>query len=417
MTDQSLYSSHNTTTFTMSSSYPFISLLMIELLKQIKDNRMEKPVQEWAKEIENKYGVEMIERPCIDLSLDETTQAHEYLQLIYTTHGLNLIQNFPRPGGDSYIVKAKELLATLPVDENQEPRGVDRPMYDQMCWQAFCRSIGETVSFEDWHAVYYAHRRTQESKKPEFLAVVRPSKCLILPLPKEWVQKLNTIITKTTLSEVVANYNQVEITRGDIATIMPTDNVGGVTANSRKGWLNDKVVETFLNIMAIAASKHPVTGEKKSILVVNSFAVNKLHSTNPKISANKAGVDASTLPGLDIILFPMYEDNHWTLILALPKKRSLMRYDSKMAQNMKQLLAVRDWINAGTGETVGEWVTSEESCIKQTDNSIGGLFVCINGFILVSGRKPIGIYSQEDSQFLREFVAAVVCKGNYPYPM
>ena len=192
---------------------------------------------------------------------------------------------------------------------------------------------------------------------------------------------------------------------------MPTDNVA---TKSPKGWLNDKVVETFISI--VAASKNQDAG-KKGFLVVNSFAVNKPHSTNARTSANKAGVDASTVTGIEMILFPMHEDKHWTLVIALPKERALRLYDSNTTHNTKHMIAVRDWITAGIGEAAEDWVIMEKACIQQTDDADCGVFVCINALLLASGNEPPGKYSVENGKYLRELVAAVVCKGSYPYPI
>ena len=310
---------------------------------------------------------------------------------------------------DPHLALVKEFLKTVPVGEYQEARVKDGMMEDQMPWEAFCQNSGETVSFQDWHSIHHAYRRMGKRVKPEIIKVERRVECDVSALPREWMQKISTVLAKSNSSEIVASYSQVKISRGDVATILPTDNVA---TKSPKGWLNDKVVETFINI--VAASKNQDAG-KKIFLVVNSFAVNKLHSTNAKTSANKAGVDASTVTGIEMIPFPMHEDKHWTLVVALPKERALRLYDSSTTHNTKHMIAVRDWITAGIGEAAEDWVMLEKACIQQTNDADVGVFVCINALLLASGNESSGKCSMENGQYLREFVAAVVCKESYPY--
>ena len=190
-----------------TSTYAFNSLLMIELVKQIKENDVRARVKAWAAEIERKYGVELINEPCIDLSKDEITWADNYLELIEGITGLNLIQTFPRPEVDPHLALVKEFLKTVPVGEYQEARVEDGMMEDQMLWEAFCQNSGETVSFQDWHSIHHAYRRMGERVKLEIMKVERRVECDILALSREWMQKLSTVLAKSNSSEIVASYS------------------------------------------------------------------------------------------------------------------------------------------------------------------------------------------------------------------
>lgn len=169
--------------------------------------------------------------------------------------------------------------------------------------------------------------------------------------------------------------------------------------------------------MVIAAARNQRIGNS-STLVVYSYVVGDLKATDAKASAKEVGIEAATLPTIDTILFPLHVNkNHWQLVVAFPETRSLVMYDSRLSgQGKQQLVAVRDWIKAAVREAKSvAWDMQEAVCPQQTDDSNCGVFVCINALIVTLEGEPNGWYSHEDSAYLRRFVAAVICKGGYPY--
>ena len=86
--------------------------------------------------------------------------------------------------------------------------------------------------------------------------------------------------------ESVANYEQVQITRADIATTVFTDALATATPSRPKGSLNGSVIDTFLEITATARNSRDRTlNGKKSIVVINVFVMDRLTATNLKASA------------------------------------------------------------------------------------------------------------------------------------
>lgn len=388
-------------------SYAFSSPLLVELISKIKELKLESPAQKWASDIENKYTVALIDHPCTDLSEDEYAQANSYIDHIKKDFGLDLIKTFPKPEGDPFLSAAKELLATMPIEPNQEPWIEDVPMLEAQRWEDFLRASGANVSFEDWSAISSAFRRTDDRKELVLPSVKGGVKSYLNLLPKEWYNKLNLILPTTDLSEVVTTYKGTDITRGDIATVLPTSTVQGAWPT---GWLNHTVIETFLRI--IAAARSPDI----SIIVVNSYMVMELKATDIKSSAKKAGIEATTISAIDTILFPLHVRNHWQLVVAFPRTRSLILYDSLRSGQQKQLEAVRDWLKEAIGEAKDVvWDLQEKVCPQQTANSQCGVFVCIDALAVTFGKEPLGWYSPEDDANLRQYVAAVICKGRFPF--
>lgn len=82
-------------TFNMSSSFPFGSGLLRELLKQTKAPKLSIGAQKWAEETESKHALDLIANPCVDFSPEETGQANQYLHFIQENLGLNLIELSP----------------------------------------------------------------------------------------------------------------------------------------------------------------------------------------------------------------------------------------------------------------------------------------------------------------------------------
>lgn len=397
----------------MSSKYPFSSGLLRELLNQIRAKKLGEGAQRWANVVEDKHSVDLVQNHCVQFSASEIDQANGYIQQIRDEFGQNLVKTFPRPAVNPHLVAARAFLETCPIREHQLPRIEDGSMSDELQWRSFCQSTGSEVTFEDFINITSVYRPKHEVLRLEPPSHIKPHLCSLSELPCSWSETLQIILPKTNPSEVIASYQRVQITRGDIATVLPTDAMAVASLSSRKGWLNDSMIDIFLRTVTVAKNTRY---KKKSSLVINSYIVDKIETANPKISAKSAGLDDSTLPDIDLILFPTYVGNHWILIAAFPKKRSLLLYDSLSANRMNQLIIVRDWIKAVTGEAQGEnWDMEEVDCPQQTDESVCGVFVCINGLHVVFGRNPMGVYSQESSDFLREYVAAVICKGEYPF--
>ena len=217
-----------------------------------------------------------------------------------------------------------------------------------------------------------------------------------------------TSLSKTDMSEVVVSYEQVEITRGDVATIVAEACPQPVRRNHHRGWLNDTIIHTFLKILAGSMNKNR---GYTSIVVANSFVL-QLNATKSEASAKRAGIDATTLPRIDMILFPLHSGAHWKLAVAFPKTRSIVLYDSMGTDDQEELMAVRDWLNTSVGEAMGvEWNMKQGNCPRQGDDSLGGVFVCLNAWCVVAGEKPVRVYSPTAGHQLREYSAAVICKG------
>ncbi len=273
-------------------------------------------------------------------------------------------------------------------------------------------SSGSKVSFEDWSAIRLAFRRAQSIQPVKLSPVQQHQQHMFLQLPHEWTSRLKVILSKSDYSEVVVSYEQVAITRGDVATIVAEDIPQRVTRNSRRGWLNDTIINTFLKI--IAAAKNNVR-EYTSIVVVNSLVL-QLKATNPEASAKKAGIDATALPKIDMIFFPLHSVAHWKLAVAYPKTRSIVLYDSLGTTDLKELLTVRDWLKTGVGEAKSvEWDMKKGDCPRQGDDSLCGVFVCLNAYCVIAGGEPVKTYSPAAGHQLREYIAAVICKGSVPF--
>ena len=250
-------------------------------------------------------------------------------------------------------------------------------------WENFVLAYGGNVSFEDWLAISSAFRRIGDKKQ-----LVQPSarggmRSYLNLLPKQWHQKLKLILPTTELSEVVTTYEGINITREDIVTVMPTSAVQGP---SPTGWLNDRVIETFLRIIA-AARNH-----NSSTVVVNSYVATELKATDIKTSAKKAGITATTFSNLDTILFPLHVKDHWQLVAAFPKTRSMILYDSLQSGQQKQLETVRDWLKEAIGESKNvKWDLQEGVCPQHIENSLCGVFMCINALAVHFWKETDGM--------------------------
>lgn len=399
--------SSSTPTF---KSGPFSSPLLLELIKMIKERRPSDSAQEWASKMENEHAIALIGDPCVDLSADEVKASNTYIDDMKNLYDVDLRKTFPKPERDPHLAAVTKLLSTMPIEQSQEPRVEDGTMHDIQLWEDFLKTPGgEVISFEEWSSIRAAYRRTGKRKQLT-LPVAKSHRlmCALSTLPDEWFVNLNRIILKTDLSEVVAMYEGIEITREDIAKVLPTSAV----STTNRGWLNDKVIEIFLKI--IGGCKK--LGGTKTV-VVNSYVVENLRTTAVTDSAKKAGIEATTIPDIDTILFPMHQGNHWLLVAAFPKTRVLILYDSlPSGQEDKKLSVVRDWLKKAIGEGKdADWELKVGDCPRQNDGSLCGVCMCINAMAVVFGKEPKALYTSEDGGTLRQYIATVICKGSFPF--
>ena len=403
-------------------SRPFSSPLMVEFISKVKglESRPELATRKLAEQLESQYGPELIGEPkCIYLPQDEWDEIYEHIDLLKKQFDLDVVESFPKPPYDLHVEAVRQFLETRPIAQNQEAIIDTGSMSEQFRWKNYVDSSGSKVSFEDWSAIRLVYRRTQPMQPVKISPVDERSHGF--NLPHEWFSRLKQVLSKTDMSEVVASYEQVEITRGHIGTIIaeagaqPGTYIGTIrgepviTHNHRRGWLNDTIIHTFLKIAAGSRNK---SRGYTSIVVANSFVL-QLKTTTPEASAKRASIDATTLSKTDMILFPLHSGAHWKLAVALPKTRSIVLYDSMGTTDLQELLTVRDWLKAGVGEAKSvEWDMKKGDCPRQGDYSLCGVFVCLNAWCVISGDEPDSFYSSADGHQLREYVAAVICKGS-----
>ena len=383
---------------------------MVEFISKVKglESRPEPATRKLAEQLESQYGPELIGEPkCIYLPQDEWDEIYKHIDLLKSQFDLDVIKSFPKPHNDLHLEAVREFLKTRPIAPNQEAIIETGSMSEQFRWKNYVDSSGSKASFEDWSAIRLAYRRTQPLQPVKISPVDERSHGF--NLPHEWFSRLKQILSKTNMSEVVASYEQVEITRGDVGTIVAEAGAQPVAHNHHRGWLNDTIIHTFLKIAANSRNKGR---GYTSIVVMNSYVL-QLKTTSPEASAKRASIDATTLPRTDMILFPLHSGAHWKLAVALPKTRSIVLYDSMGTTDLQELLTVRSWLKTGVGEAESvEWAMKKGDCPRQGDDSLCGVFVCLNAWCVIAGEEPDSIYSSPDGHQLREYVAAVICKGS-----
>ena len=394
---------------------PFSSLLMVEFISKVKglESRPKMATRRWALQMESQYGLELVGEPkCIYLTQDDWDETYKHIDLLKSQFDLDVIESFPRPSIDSYVGAVREFLRTRPIAQNQQAIIDTGNMSEQFRWKNYVDSSGSKVSFEDWSAIRSIFRRAQSMQPVKLSPVQQPQQHMFLQLPHEWTSRLKDVLSKSDYSEVVISYEQVAITRGDVAMIVAEDISQSVTRNSRRGWLNDTVIKTFLKI--IAAAKNNVRGYT-SIVVVNSLVL-QLKATNPQVSAKKAGIDITALLNIDMVFFPLHSAAYWKLAVAYPKTRSIVLYDSLGTIDLRELLTVRDWLKTGVGEVKSvEWDMRKGDCPRQGDDLLCGVFVCLNAYCVIVGGDLVKTYSPAAGDQLREYIAAIIYKGSTPF--
>ncbi|OCK83674.1 cysteine proteinase, partial [Lepidopterella palustris CBS 459.81] len=207
------------------------------------------------------------------------------------------------------------------------------------------------------------------------------------------------------------------LTAHDFGTLLPSD-FGGAAS----GWLNDDIVNKFLSVIIEKEQQNRgyVKSTKKSP-PVHAYASQWWTTVNkPKGCENltkwskRAHLQGRQLLHADLILFPICESSHWTLLAVRPKDRSIEYLDSLSGNHARYLNKVREYIGTELGDLyiAGEWKEITHRSSRQNNSNDCGVFTLFNAFALLRGRNPGEAVQAEDMPDARRQIAATLLQGD-----
>lgn len=388
------------------SSHAFSSLIMCELLKEIKQTTGESVCshdEEWAEAMATFHRREIQEQPVVYLTEIEYSQVREYLAW-YKESGLDVADKATQFIRGEHAAEIRDFMKAkhcnrpvLSEHDSTEDMQYSLPSDD-----------GVPTCFEEWFAVNQVWRLTLALKEIPFEdAAVGTPNCLLSSLPKPWEEKLNECLQITDDSATVPaprGYG-LPLTRRDISSVLPTSD----DSTDLSGLLSGAILDRWFRILV----SHRNQRKPGSTVVINSDSLDVATATPQEVAANATLVNED----LEVIFFPtvIKEREHCILLVAFPRKHLVTVYDSLGPKSTRVLQKGRPWVKEGHPEqgTV-PWEVQWVECPQQGEEDASGIFMLINALFLCLDKDPVGGYSQQDVLFLRRYIAAVICMGELP---
>lgn len=188
-------------------------------------------------------------------------------------------------------------------------------------------------------------------------------------------------------------------------------------------WLNDNIVNGTLlwldRFINEAAGVTDVKAKTRKCLMPGSFFFTRLIDHGVKgteRTLRRLGVNKDNILDIEIILMPICQGNHWTLVVVEPRKRKISHFDSMnpAGSDGKRALA-KDWMRTVLGDSFveEEWSFAKYRAPRQTNGWDCGVHTVLNGVCLGLGIEPSAAYSSDQLPDLRKTIAAVLLNQGF----
>ena len=241
---------------------------------------------------------------------------------------------------------------------------------------------------------------------------------LIRPLDAEWDEKVTQAMqTKNRDKALAKSVGGTDLTRANFGTLLPQSG----TADHSSGWLNDEIVNAFID--AIAARKlekdeHVRGRDIPSFVAMNSHWCNhfKTHKGIHGIEtwAKRRGIQGDKLLRCRKIFFPINTGLHWMLLIISPRERTIEILDSLRGSNKVWTKRAREFLEMELG---GKYVPEEweelgsKSEVQSNENDCG-VFAAFNA-LAAAKEVPFHLLTVNGGTMrdARKIMAAVLLNG------
>ncbi|KAI2634418.1 cysteine proteinase [Hypomontagnella submonticulosa] len=264
-------------------------------------------------------------------------------------------------------------------------------------------------------------RRQEEERYNESLRSLglrRARQSLITPLSPEWEQKARESAdnghAEQNKWQRALHRDGVELTARDFSKLV----CPGV-------WLNDNAIQATLVHLATyindAAGVVPKTDTPRCVALSSqywsNFRADPRNHLYPRGLNRNWGVKPENFLDIDTVLIPVNENNHWTLLVIRPARRTVAYVDSFHSAGERHLEDAHQFLKTFLGEkyVASEWRTETYTVPSQTNGYDCGMFVITNSIYLALGIDPSS-YSQQEMDLQRLRIGAVCLHGGFTGP-
>lgn len=247
--------------------------------------------------------------------------------------------------------------------------------------------------------------KAREAARLEALKIVKP-------LSEEWNAKVDKELAKSKGEITPA------ISRHSLATLLPKN------ANSTDGWLNDEIVNTFMEYVTLKAREDAgQTARGQEPHKYHAFSSQMYSSYKSKRGdvkqfarwTRKAKLAGTNLLQAEKLFIPVNDASHWTLLVINPMSRTISYYNSMSGKTAPFTTFALELLEMYLGNNFkkDEWSIVETASSRQTNGIDCGVFVCMNALAIVKGVEPTQAFDDTHIPNARRQVAAALINGGY----
>ena len=181
-----------------------------------------------------------------------------------------------------------------------------------------------------------------------------------------------------------------------------------------ENWLNDNVIEFYMNLIADRSMKEAYRREKlPTVYAMSTYFFRRLMENGP--SAVKRWLKNVDIFDYDLILVPIHQEEHWCLATVDFRCPGVFYYDSMGGHNMPALSLILEYLQVehlnkrNAVLDIKRYVKEiVEDCPQQENGADCGIFACKAAEFL--SRDETLKFSQQDMQFYRKLMVYEISK-------
>ncbi|KAF3482185.1 uncharacterized protein GIQ15_04944 [Arthroderma uncinatum] len=328
----------------------------------------------------------------------------------------------PQISPGSCIKRPSSAVGTTPIDE--PPRGESYDGYAQrpgepsarrVHWHLASTPLGQPVVdirvYDPSAPVRPTLRDGEDDSQQPARATIddkSPEGPFIKPLSSKWDSRLAAEMALPDYRQVGTTISGDPLTRKDFATCY-----------TPLAWLNDEVINAYLAIIldyARRASGSSGRHREPKYHAFNSFFYSSLRDRgyeSVRRWASRAKIGGSALLGVEMVLIPIHNQAHWTLMVVKPKARTIEYFDSLGGASRAHVSRVKEWLQGELRDLFKEeeWRVLRTDSPQQDNGSDCGVFLLTTAKMAVLG-LPLS-YGARDIPTIRKRIVAEILNGGF----
>ena len=242
-----------------------------------------------------------------------------------------------------------------------------------------------------------------------------PLRSLVQPLTSHWENEVANTVRVNPRQPITTAFAGNDLHGKDFQTLIP-----------QTAWLNDEIVNTYIDWVLDAANKADATeakargetpGKVPKFMSHNSFfypdLLKKGAASTLRLMKRKKAPGTELLE-VDSLFVPICSGNHWTVGVIRPVARTIEYFDSFGGSNTRFVDEMKKFLKFHLGDAYieEEWKVPRTGCASQSNGYDCGVFVCTNVLCVALGLDT-SCYQERELPLQRRNIAAVLINRGF----